>query len=445
MIGMVGLAIDTGQIYVTKQLEQATADAAAQAGAMDLFNGSNQAIATAMAYVQNAGFVNIGASNQVNVSYQNCATLVWCNNGKVPLSNNNPNLIEVQITKTVNTTLLRVLGETLSTVTSTAFAGVTRITSAIPMIIATHPTFCGALSLTGGSPITISGGIQRAIEVNSNCATAFSSAGSVDLSAAGPSGSGGDLAVVGGPGSQPGGLGFGSTGHYVPQASTIEDPFPDQMPPLNAPPVPAQAAPTVALSNGVSGCPPNPLSPCRLYSPGLYAGGIDIRNQTAVFKPGIYYIASGGFTGDFNGGCAMATGFTDTSTGTNTGWTGNMLVYNTLGRFATVNNFGNCTLVGAPSNDIQYHGILFFQDPSASASHIFAGTGTMSLTGILYMSNPAAVAGSQYQTLTFSGGRVTIINGGIIANVLSLNGATITMTAPNPIQVPNVRQAALVQ
>src|SRR5260221_536873 len=39
--GIVGLAMDVGQMYVSKQKAQSAADAAVQAGAMDMFNRTN--------------------------------------------------------------------------------------------------------------------------------------------------------------------------------------------------------------------------------------------------------------------------------------------------------------------------------------------------------------------------------------------------------------------
>lgn len=58
ILGIVGLALDTGQMYVTKQRAQAAADAAAQAGIMDLYrgNGSAAATASATAYAVKNGF-----------------------------------------------------------------------------------------------------------------------------------------------------------------------------------------------------------------------------------------------------------------------------------------------------------------------------------------------------------------------------------------------------
>ena len=49
LLGIVGLALDGGNLYVTKQRAQAAADAAAQAGVMDLYRGNGTAAASASA------------------------------------------------------------------------------------------------------------------------------------------------------------------------------------------------------------------------------------------------------------------------------------------------------------------------------------------------------------------------------------------------------------
>ena len=41
LIGALGLAIDGGQMYAQRQMAQAAADAAAQAGIMSIFTGTN--------------------------------------------------------------------------------------------------------------------------------------------------------------------------------------------------------------------------------------------------------------------------------------------------------------------------------------------------------------------------------------------------------------------
>src|SRR5215475_6415833 len=99
LLGIVGLALDGGHLYVTKQRAQAAADAAAQAGVMDLYrgNGTTAASASAIAYAGKDGFT----SSEVDPEYPNCSSLAWCS-GHVTLSGlDNPNLIQVTVTKVV--------------------------------------------------------------------------------------------------------------------------------------------------------------------------------------------------------------------------------------------------------------------------------------------------------------------------------------------------------
>ena len=344
------------------------------------------------------------------------------------------------------------LAPTSATVTATAIAAISVTPSPIPILI-THPTLSGSFSKNGGNDVIICGGPARAIQVNSNSTTSVNisgNSGSIDLRHAGPkddgtcnAGTGADFANVGAqtPFPPKGNLMLG-TGTYVEPASAIRDPLADVNPPAR----PANAPAKTALANGVSGCPASPQKACVLYSPGTYPTGIDVKNETGVFKPGIYYVASGGFQNEANGLMLMATGFTDGVSGTNTGWTGNMLVYNAGSGTFNVGSNSAATLVGSPGNS-SYKGILFFQNrTAAAASHSFGGGGALTLQGTIYInnSNPTATA---YQSVTLSGhsGNDTLIQGEIITNKLTLSGsASIRM---NLISTPifSVRQVALVK
>src|SRR5207302_4984445 len=122
-----------------------------------------------------------------------------------------------------------------------------------------------------------------------------------DLSKAGPlggtgctNGTGGDFGNFGGPSSPNFNFLTGTLpGKYIQPASPILDPYRNV--PVPTKPASEHPEPT-ALANGVSGCPASPGKPCNLYSPGLYTGGINVKLETAVFKPGVYYIAGGGFS-----------------------------------------------------------------------------------------------------------------------------------------------------
>jgi hypothetical protein len=153
-----------------------------------------------------------------------------------------------------------------------------------------------------------------------------------------------------------------------------------------------------------------------------------------------------------NGTMTMAAGFTDGASGTNTGWTGNMLVYMTgpgsPAATGTINvgANGSVNLVGSPSASI-YKGILFFVDRSAaSQTQSLGGGGDMTLIGTIYANTQASLFPSVYQTISLSGnsGNTTQLTGEIIAGALSLGGTGgITMNLSGT--SVTVRQIALVQ
>jgi hypothetical protein len=186
-----------------------------------------------------------------------------------------------------------------------------------------------------------------------------------------------------------------------------------------------------------------------LYSPGLYPGGFDGKNKTPVFKPGIYYIQSNGFQCGANCDMYMATGFTDDSTGTNTGWTGNILVYNTGSGNFNIGSNGSINLVGSPDSS-DYKGILFFQDRNAPANtHSLGGGGDLILQGTIYLTNTRSTMlgdPTQYQELDLQGnpGSNTLIQGEIIVGSLHMGGNAGIQMNLNPNPTLPVRQVAMV-
>jgi hypothetical protein len=287
-------------------------------------------------------------------------------------------------------------------------------------LLITHPTLANPISAGG---VVICGGPARSVQVNSNGANAATGAG-IDLSRAGPNdpgncttGTGADFGSFGGPTGVPAGMSLGTTGHYVQPASPILDPYAS----IPAPAVPAAAPAKKALANGVKGCPASPKKSCSLYSPGLYPSGITVKNETAVFKPGLYYMASGGFGNAANGDMVMATGVSaDAATGSG------MVIYNTgTGTFAAGAN-ASATLIGS-DNTSTYQGILFFEDRTAAAqTHNLGGGGAITLTGTIYLTNSLSIMkanATQYQSLSMGGNSSIQINGSIVVGALSMHGA----------------------
>ncbi len=257
------------------------------------------------------------------------------------------------------------------------------------------------------------------VQVNSDSPIAVNLSKAFDLSHAGPAdtgdcttGTGGDFAVTGGPTTAPAGLQLGTTGHYNQPSAPQQDPYQD---------IPAPAVPPAGDKHTYSG-PGCPVLECMLYSPGLFNGGIRVKNETALFKPGLYYMNNGGFINDANGNMRMATGFAaDPMTGAG------MVVYNTgvgifdLGANSTAN------LVGSDNTSF-YRGILFFQDRDAVAQvHSLGGGGAIVLTGTLYITNWLSVMESQqsqYQTLELRGNSAIQINGFIVVGALNMTGTS---------------------
>jgi hypothetical protein len=432
--GALGLAIDVSQIYAQKQMAQTAADAASQAGIMSIFDGTNATsphpfgtgsppaafvcstsdLRTPCVYARNNGFGST-ASDTINVSFPDTLPGATLSGDSVPA-------ILVTVQRTLRTSFMRFLGPSTSTATAVSGAAIVSEQSVAPLLI-THPTLASAVSAGGSASVKICGGPARSVQVNSNSAAAFGG-GTFDLSKAGPAdsgacttGTGADFGTFGGPSAKPAGVSLGSTGHYVQPASPILDPYSD----ISAPTQPASAPAKTSLANGVSGCPAAPKKGCNLYSPGLYSSGISVKNETAVFKPGLYYMAgSGGFGNAANGDMVMATGFpNDAATGSG------MMVFNTGTGTLGLGANSSAVLRGS-DNSSTYKGLLFFQDRTGAAqTHTMGGGGALTLTGSIYMHNTVATMtadATHYQTLSIKGNSSIQINGLIVANSLSMSG-----------------------
>ncbi len=523
LLGAIGLAIDGSHLYAQRQMAQAAADAAAEAGVLSIFDGTNVILPhgfscpstpsdstpcftcaasdarTPCYYAQTMNGFD-GAADVVKVWFPTAAG-VGVNSGV--LSGSDPvNLLKVTIERPVNTTLMRLLGPSASTIAASGTAAIVTVSSSVPILV-THPTLTGSFSMSGGPTITICGGPPLSVQVNSNASAGVHSNGngSVDLTKAGPgiglcNGSGGSFGSWGGPSAAPFTLLTAGTGAYIQPASPIQDPLCTTSANncaggVNPPATPAVARPADPLANSTYGCPASPKKACKLYYPGLYTTAINVQNETAVFSPGIYYMNGVDFTSHANGDLYIASGLTDSSTtvsvtltggvvnaggvtsccGTKQGWdgtatNGGMLVYMTgptsaSGNQAGVINVGangSVTLIGSASCAsppcgaspvTSYKGILFFVDRSAAANaHSLGGGGALTIIGTFYapeLLSTMLASASQYQTLSLQGtpGQATNISGEVIVGSLSLGGnAGITMTLSG-VQTP-VRQVALV-
>jgi hypothetical protein len=359
LIGFVGFAVDMTNMWFHRQMAQGAADAACQAGAMDLLGVSQNALtprppgfnppgstidcfsspsSPPCQYAALNGYP-ASAANQVMVSFPGTPPP-----GVTPAPSSYlgsvPAIIRVDVTDPVKLYFAPLITrQGTSDVHAQATCALVTSRAPIPIIIL-NPTCSEALSSTGSGKITVIGGPSRSIQVNSNnpCSTALSSSGCVtsaptqcdspypsatcapsnakiDLTQGGPGFNGSTLGAFGGPTQWGGGFWTGTGATWASPATPIGDPYADL--PAPGPPTTraytncaggACSTPGVASASGgacafdhldsygVHGCPDH-TQPCRHYLPGRYDFPIVVSNVTAIFDPGIYYIAPTNYGG----------------------------------------------------------------------------------------------------------------------------------------------------
>jgi hypothetical protein len=284
LLAMLGIAADYTQVWAHRQMAQAAADAACQAGAADLFlkgtdptaatdfpgldfswigNGFNCGSKSGTAPCQYAA-LNGYAGSKVSVSFP--ASLPGVNGIPAGFPTVANPYVKVTITDPVAMSLTKLVSSTATfNVTASAACGLNAINTPVPLVVL-HRTANASLSVSGSAKITIFGGPRRSIQVDSSSPTAVS-VGTVDLSQAGPSGSGSDFAVFGGPTNKPAGVNLGTTGNWIPGTNPFGDPFAAVSAPASAPPTAGTAKP---VPFAINGCPdPNG---CVEFTPGDYTG-----------------------------------------------------------------------------------------------------------------------------------------------------------------------------
>jgi Flp pilus assembly protein TadG len=357
LIAALGLAIDGGQMYAQRQMAQAAADAAAQAGMMSIFRGTNATATfpfgtgippiassactktdgrTPCVYARLNGF-GATASDTVTLSFPATVTGVTLPSVPIPA-------FAVTVQRSIKTGLIRFVGAAAtSTITAKATAGLDGTVSP-DCIIVLDPSAQNAFLVNNGATVAATG---CQIAVNSTNAQAASIA-------AGSSVTGKELDIVGGC-SCVGGFPTLKTAQ-----PTVADPFAS----LPAPAVGSCAAHPTMYTAG-SGA---------TIMPGTYCGGITVSNGVTgvTFAAGDYIINGGGLT--FGGGVTVS--------GSNLMFylTGTNATYASL----TIANGVTVTLSG-PTSGI-YQGVLFYQDRTitSSSNATFAGGANMNLTGSLY-------------------------------------------------------------
>jgi hypothetical protein len=329
LLGLAGLAVDVSNWWLHRQMAQGAADAACTAGVMDLlatassgvtsgnfpagsppatFNCSTSTATAACKYAALNGYNTGGllanqASNDVEISFPGSVPgLRACSPTNpppcIPATTRVANpFILANVTDRVPTTFTGLLsGKRTQDVAASAVCGVLQAEAPVPIIVL-NPTCKHAFQASGSSTVKIIGGPTRSIQVNSDSATCAAAgtntgngcigSGTVDLSKGGPGFNGSEFAVTGAPGTPS--VNFTAGGTWT-NGGPISDPYALVSAPTLASLVasPTDGAPDM-VDFPIDGCP-DKTAKCAEYKPGIYTHSIVVKNVTAIFVPGIYYM-----------------------------------------------------------------------------------------------------------------------------------------------------------
>ena len=377
LLASVGFAVDLSSMWFHRQTAQSAADAACVAGAMDMLYLHNGTITSSPGFtVGTAGDCASSSSAalcqyaQFNGYTATTSAAAWSPataGGAVAVSWTFPSSVTgVKAASGITYPFLTVLVQEKPLTWFMGLVGVKSMAvaasctcglppgAAPPPLVILNPTINSALTLSGGAHIVIVGGSQTSIQVNSSANgspsandpsnAVYCNGGNgypIDTSTAGPSGTGGNVAVVGGPiTNQFCGANYimNNTTHalWKSPVAVAADPYAS----IPAPTQPAgkvlEAVTPVAtvaqgytptsdatygytsgtwVASGTDSCPNtaahqhyltysstyplnggNIYGNCLEFTPGYYPNGIDTTslagysNDVVIFMPGVYYL-----------------------------------------------------------------------------------------------------------------------------------------------------------
>jgi uncharacterized membrane protein len=236
LLAALAFAVDYTNIWFQRQQVQTAADAACQAGAMDIYQLAAGASLPNMGYILGtagncSAYGSAGptmcwyaAKNGFSGYSGGAASVSWTFPSSVPGATAPPSastqypFMQVSVSLPVKTYFSTLLtANQTQTVSASSSCGVTQIMQGAPIMVL-NPSVSGALSYSGGASLAIVGGPPRSIVVNSSSATAVlcGSSGVIDTHLGGPNFTGSDVGTYGGPTTAPG----ASTGCYGSNGNT---------------------------------------------------------------------------------------------------------------------------------------------------------------------------------------------------------------------------------
>ena len=373
IFGMMGLAIDVGQLRLTKQRLQMTADAAALAGALELNYCSGTANCSALKTAAQYALTENNFAGSTLLA--NCATssttalTVTVNNGPCALGaanphNGNTNYVEVVVSQPQPTYFAGILG--INSVLIKTRAEASRAGGSNCMF-ALDPTAANAFTVDLLAAV-YSPNCGIVVESSSNSALSCALFASITAS---------QIGVVGGYSSFLCGISPTPRTHIA---------MPNPADPLAY--LPKPSVPNCGANHSVSATHHGSdaqliiSSTTTLYSDAAYCGGIVISPGARVtFMPGTYVLTS---TKSIDGGLEVNLGTTVTGGGVTFY---NYGPYGDIGFSYTSFISGGVSLTAPTSGT--YSGILFFQDPQNTSMATLKGTTSWNtvLQGAYYFPN----------------------------------------------------------
>src|SRR5215469_3009372 len=404
LIGAMAFAVDMSYLWFNRQDAQTAADAACTAGAMDWLKNVVDGVTNNGHFTPGTNFdCNSTTPNSNSSGTTNPAPCVYAAlngypsslskaqatagnlgdnvsvifNGAAPPGVASTNVMEVDVTQNIPTFFAGLLrGKTTQTVTAIAKCGIQRDSSPIPLIVLdpVNPTSkISAFNIQGNPDVTIYGGPQQSIQINSSDPAAVTVGGSalVDLSQGGPSNSGSSMGVQGGPTTPPtipSNFNPGTSGQWMSPSTAIPDPLQNVLSPTSTG-LTTYAGDTSTtgggtlknqgefdtsfpppggwIADGTGGCSAKGGGQCAVFWPGNYTNGICLGNscgsggggaQYAVFQEGLYYLGGVGLE-LLSDSCARMAA----SGGPYAGWGGVLFYFSGTATLNVNSNSGNTT------------------------------------------------------------------------------------------------------
>lgn len=387
LLGM-GLAIDTGILFVARRDQQAATDAGAWAGAIVLFKAdtATNAIAAARTDATENRYTNGVDSTTVTVV-------------SPPTSGEfagNALFVEVRITRTVRTVFLQGAAAGLSSVTTSAVAGATPVGKAFAIL--TLGDSARAFHASGSATINVTG---AGVMVNASDTTeaAFIEGGQVNVTIE----SGHEMQVVGVLRDDGASNVTGTVVDHPTVTPKVLDPFAAFAEPSITDLIPTSQYPAQLLQSGT-----------HTLQPGVYDGGIVIESSaTVTMQPGNYIIRNGGFR--------IAGSASLTANG--------VFIFNTVadhplstGSCGPVSIAGSGSVIVSAPTSGPYKGMVLWQDRDCTQTITWTGNSGHSGSGTFYV--PAAKV-----DISGSAGTTFGLSSQIVSNTLSVRGGgTVNLT-----------------